>query len=150
MKLTMAQFVKCDLQQDGLHLSNKLYETILDEVVEHSDDKDFNSEMYFTLHPDYEISSVAVKAFADEAMVSESMKHEPTIEELREQVRHILFDFRGEYIIRNMTMLRNELTSAAGDSERQRQIMQQMQELQKLRMAIARKTGRTIGHPRNL
>ena len=150
MKLTMAQFVKCDLQQDGLHLSNKLYETILDEAVEHSDDKDFNSEMYFTLHPDYEISSIAVKAFADEAMVSESMKHEPTIEELREQVRHILFDFRGEYIIRNMTMLRNELTSAAGDSERQRQIMQQMQELQKLRMAIARKTGRTIGHPRNL
>ena len=150
VNLTMAQYVKYDLQLDDLHLSNKLYENILDEAVEHSGDKDFNSEMYFTLHPDYEISSVAVNAFADEAMLSESMKHEPTVEELREQVQHILFDFRGEYINRNMTALRNELTSAAGDSERQRQIMQQMQELQKLRMAIARKTGRTIGRPRNV
>lgn len=144
INLTVAQFVSYDLKQDNLHFSNELYENILDEAVRQSKDKGFDSEKYFTMHPNYAVSSFAIKACTDEALVSESMKRELSLEEFREQVTHLLLDFRGEYINQNMAILRKEMAGAAGDTERQMQIMQEMQELQKYRMAIARKTGRTI------
>lgn len=144
ISLNVAQFVKYDLEQDGLRFADEMYNTILEEAVKHSEDEGFNSEQYFTMHPDYAVSSFAIRACEEEAIVSESLRHEQTIEELREQVTHLLLDFRGEYINQRLTTLRTEMQQSQGDKERMMQAMRQMQELQQIRMAIAKKTGRTI------
>ena len=144
MSLNLAQYVKYDLDQDGLRFADEMYNRILDEAVAHSNDEGFNTEQYFTMHPDYAVSAFAIKACEDEAIVSESLRHEQTIEELRDQVNHLLLDFRGEYINQKLTALRTEMQQCQGDKERMTEAMRQMQELQKVRMEIAKRTGRTI------
>ena len=142
--LTVAQFIKYDLEQDGLQFSKDLYNNILNEAVEHSGESDFNTEKYFTMHADYTISSFAISISADEAIVSESLKREMKLEELRNQVTHLLYDFRGEYINNKMMALRNEMLANKDNPERIREVMNEMKELQKIRMAIAKKTGRSV------
>ena len=144
MSLNLAQYVKYDLDQDELRFADEMYNRILDEAVAHSNDEGFNTEQYFTMHPDYAVSAFAIKACEDEAIVSESLRHEQTIEELRDQVNHLLLDFRGEYINQKLTALRTEMQQCQGDKERMTEAMRQMQELQKVRMEIAKRTGRTI------
>jgi DNA primase len=142
--LTVAQFIKYDLEQDGLQFSKDLYNNILNEAVEHSGESDFNTEKYFTMHADYTISSFAISISADEAIVSESLKREMKLEDLRNQVTHLLYDFRGEYINNKMMALRNEMLANKDNPERIREVMNEMKELQKIRMAIAKKTGRSV------
>ena len=144
MSLTMAQFIKYDLDQDNLQFSNNMYNNILNEAVEHSNEEDFDTEKYFTLHPDYTVSSFAISIISNEAIVSESLKREQTIDELRNQVNHLLLDFRGEYINSKMQTLRNEMLTNKDNPERMTEVMSEMRELQKVRMAIAKKTGRSI------
>lgn len=144
MSLTVAQFIKYDLDQDNLRFANDLYNNILNEAAEHSNEKDFDTEKYFTLHPEYTVSSFAISIIADEAIVSESLKHEQTLDELRNQVTHLLLDFRGEYINSKMQTLRAEMLANKDNPERMKEVMTEMTELQKIRMAIAKKTGRSI------
>ena len=96
------------------------------------------------MHADYTISSFAISISADEAIVSESLKREMKLEELRNQVTHLLYDFRGEYINNKMMALRNEMLANKDNPERIREVMNEMKELQKIRMAIAKKTGRSV------
>ena len=144
MSLTVAQFIKYDLDQDNLRFANDLYNNILNEAAEHSNEKDFDTEKYFTLHPEYTVSSFAISIIADEAIVSESLKHEQTLDELRNHVTHLLLDFRGEYINSKMQTLRAEMLANKDNPERMKEVMTEMTELQKIRMAIAKKTGRSI------
>lgn len=143
-EITIAQFIKYNMEQDDLTFSVPLYNKILDEAADHSADENWNSENYFTIHPDYEVSSFATSITSSQFMVSESLKRKPTIEQVREQVNHLLLDFRNEYINNKMNSLRKDLALAAGDSQKQMEIMAEMQEIQKIRQAIASQIGGSI------
>ena len=144
ISLNIAQYIKYDMGQDGLSFSEPLYNRILDIAVEQSKEKDFKAGRYFTMHPDYEISSLAIDLTNDVAMISDSMRPNPSTDELREQVNHLLLDYRNEYINQQMTGLAARMRAANGDAEKIKQIMAEMREVQQVRRAIAKRIGGSI------
>ena len=144
ISLTVAQFIQYDLALDSLSFSIPMYNRILEEAAQHSTDEGFVAERYFTMHPDYDISSFAIRITTSRVMVSESLKHEMTIEQLRDNITHLLYDFRNEYIETRMSQLRSELKSATTDEQRMKALLEEMTQVQKVRTAIAKKTGKSI------
>ena len=125
ISLTVAQFIQYDLALDSLSFSIPMYNRILED-------------------PDYDISSFAIRITTSQVMVSESLKHEMTIEQLRDNITHLLYDFRNEYIETRMSQLRSELKSATTDEQRMKALLEEMTQVQKVRTAIAKKTGKSI------
>ena len=144
ISLTVAQFIQYDLAADSLSFSIPMYNKILEEAAQHSTDEGFVAERYFTMHPDYDISSFAIRITTSQVMVSESLKHEMAIEQLRDNITHLLYDFRNEYIETRMSQLRSELKSATTDEQRMKALLEEMTQVQKVRTAIAKKTGKSI------
>ena len=142
--LTLAEWIDYNLKLNGLQFAEAIYHQILQEAVEHSKDENFDSEKYFTLHPDYDISSVAIKLCADNVILSKSLQMEVTPYILKEQAEHLLFDFLNEYIMQRISQLTAEIKQASDDMDKQMSLIADLQKAQKLRMEIATKTGTSV------
>lgn len=142
--LTLAEWIDYNLKLNGLQFAEAIYNQILQEAVEHSKDENFDSEKYFTLHPDYDISSVAIKLCADNVILSKSLQMEVTPYILKEQAEHLLFDFLNEYIMQRISQLTAEIKQASDDMDKQMALIADLQKAQKLRMEIATKTGTSV------
>lgn len=142
--LTLAEVISYDLAADNLTFSLPIYNRILKEAVSHSHEEGFNAEQYFTLHPEYEISSIAIRLTANDVFLSKSLQIKHTEEALRDKVIHLLLDFRYEYITAKLARLRTDIALAAGDAHRQKELMTELQQMQKVRSAVAKKIGSSI------
>ena len=142
--LTLAEWIDYNLKLNGLQFAETIYNQILQEAVEHSKEENFDSEKYFTLHPDYDISSIAIKLCADNVILSKSLQMEMTPYTLREQAEHLLFDFLNEYIMQRINQLTAEIKQSGNDLEKQMSLIADLQKAQKLRMEIANKTGTSV------
>ena len=148
MSLTLAQYVALNLQEDNLQFAEPLYNQILSEAVEHSAEEGFESEHYFTLHPDYEVSSVAIRLCSDNVILSKSLQVKTTQYDLQERINHLLFDFRNEYIMMRIKQLTTEIAQSADDPERQLALMEQLKTAQEMRRDIAQRIGSSIASRR--
>ena len=142
ISLNVAQYSQLNLNEDNLTFANPLHTQILEEAVAHSDDEGFKTEKYFRLHADYEISQLAIKLTEDPVQLTKSyqMKFEP--ERLKGQLDHLLLDVRFEFVENKLAFIRQEMGLCSGDSEKYMSLIGEMQQLQKLRMKIAKMLGR--------
>ena len=142
VSLNVAQVAQIDLANDNLTFSNPLHTQILEEAVAHSGDEGFKTERYFRLHADYEISQLAIKLTEDPVQLTKTyqMKYEP--ERLKGQLEHLLLDVRFEFVENKLAFVRQEMGLCSGDAEKYMSLIAEMQQLQKLRMKIAKMLGR--------
>ncbi|MBR1839088.1 MAG: DNA primase [Prevotella sp.] len=144
LTLTLAEFVDYEFKSDGLQFAEPLYNQILNEAVKHCKDDGFDSEKYFMLHPDYDISSTAITLCADNVILSKSLQINATPYVVREQINHLLLDFRNEYIMQRISTLTAEIKLASGDTDRQMQLMTELRQAQILRTKIAKQIGNSV------
>ena len=144
ISFTLAEWIDYNLKQDGLQFAESIYNQILKEAVEHSKDENFDSEKYFTLHPDYDISSISLKLCADNVILSKSLQMEVTPYILREQAEHLLLDFLNEYLMQRINQLTTEIKQAGDDMDKQMTLIGELQNVQKMRMQISQKTGTSV------
>ena len=144
VSLTLADFVDYDLKADGLQFAEPLYNQILAEAVEHSKQEGFDSERYFTLHHDYDISQIAITLCSDNVILSKSLQMEATPYTVCEHINHLLLDFRNEYIMQRINTLTAEIKLATDDADRQMTLLAELQQAQKLRSLIAKKIGGSV------
>ena len=142
--LNVAQFVSYDLTSDGLSFNSPLYNQILNEAVEHSADEGFEATKYFIKHHNYEISNLACQLSEDSVRLSKSLEMKIDRNMLCEHVKHLILDFRKEYINNKMNMLRTEIGLSSGNPEKQLKLMAEYQNLQNIRNAYAKKNGNRI------
>lgn len=142
--LNVAQFVSYDLTSDGLSFNSPLYNQILNEAVEHSADEGFEATKYFIKHHDYEISNLACQLSEDPVRLSKSLEMKIDRNMLCEHVKHLILDFRKEYINNKMNMLRTEIGLSSGNPEKQFKLMAEYKNLQDIRNAYAKKNGNRI------
>ena len=142
--LNVAQYIYQSLSIDELSFSNPLYNTILKEAVEQSNNPDFKAENYFTRHPDINISSLAAQLVTEEYTLSERLKMELTEQSLLAMVDHLLLDFRLRYVNNNMKQLQLHLSQCMDDEEETDKTLQSILQLQTLRNAIAKRLGRNF------
>lgn len=142
ISLNVAQVAQIDLANDNLTFDNPLHTQILEEAVAHSGEEGFKTERYFRLHADYEISQLAIKLTEEPVQLTKTyqMTFEP--ERLKGQLEHLLLDVRFEFVENKLAFVRQEMGLCSGDAEKYMSLIGEMQQLQKLRMKIAKMLGR--------
>ena len=143
VSLTAAELISYSLSEDALQFPESLYNIMLQEAVEHGREENFNSEAYFTLHPDYDISSHAIKLVSDSLTLSKSFEVKLSIEQLRDKIEHLLYEFRNDYIKEKLVRLRKEI-KVTQDHEKLEELLRELQETEKIRTAIAKKIGGSL------
>ena len=141
---TVSQYIYHDLLSDGLAFGSPLYDTILQEAFGHSTDADFHPDSYFVHHPDPAVSEFASSVLIEPFKLSATLQIRNDSETLLKKVRHLLLDFRLDYVEKKLKALRLELKSHAGDTEAMMCLMQEIKETQNLRNIIAKHNGSNI------
>lgn len=142
--LNVAQYISYDLSTDNLTFSVPIYNKILEEAVEHSSDPDFKAEDFFMKHPDIEISKIATEMSTDRFQLRKGAKLRTGEEVLREQIIHLVLDFRMDFVKEKLKKLQIEIAKCNGDNERLTSLIKEYQEAQTIRNAIAKELGSEI------
>lgn len=142
--LNVAQYISYDLGADELTFSLPIYNKILQEALEHSSDPGFKAEEFFMKHPDMEISKVATEMSFDKFQLRKGAKLRSGEEVLREQIVHLVLDFRMDFVKEKLKKLQIEIAQCTGDNERMISLIKDYQETQKLRNTIAKELGNEI------
>ena len=144
MSLNVAQYIDFDLGQDQLSFSTPLYNKILREAVEHSEDADFKADRYFMQHPDPEISQLAATLGIDSHQLSRSFERQESENDLRQRIQHLILDFRMDIVNQHMKEVQRQLKDAGTDMNRVRELMEEYKQTQELRNALARRRGSDV------
>ena len=144
VNLNVIEYISLDLGADNLQLSVPLYNKILQEAVAHARDDDFKAETFFLHHPDMEISQLATTLSIDDYTLTDSMKVVHNEESLRNQVRHLILDFRMYHVEMKLRQMRQQLSAAINSTDDIMKLMQQIHELQERRNIYAKNLGNNI------
>jgi len=144
VNLSVSQYVSYDLGADNLTFHNELYNRMLAEAVEHNDDEGFKAEAYFTHHPDVAVSTLATEMVIDRFQLSKSLQVKRDEDTLRNQVVHLVLDFRMDYVEQRLKDLQREITLAASDTAKMMSLMGEYKEMQTIRNSIAKELGSDI------
>ena len=142
--LNVAQYIDYDLGSDGLTFSSPLYNQILHEAVEHSDDEGFRADQYFMQHPDPEISQLAATLGIDRHQLSRSFEMTTSESSLRQHIQHLILDFRMDIVNQHMKAIQRQLKATGLDMQSLKALMEDYQQTQELRNALARQRGTDI------
>ena len=143
INFNVAQYIAYDLGQDNLSFTNPLFNRILDEAVRHSDDEGFKAEPFFLNHEDVEISKVANMLSVDRVQLSKSLQISKDDDGLREQVIHLILDFRMDYVEEQLKELEVKMRKTTDISE-QLEIMREVKDMREIRNALAKRLGKNI------
>ena len=144
VNLNVAQYVDYDLSSDGLSFSSPLYNTILQEAVEHSAEPDFKAFNYFMQHPDPAISQLAATLGIDSHQLSKSFEMKTSETSLRQRVQHLILDFRLDIVSQQLKRIQQQMKEAGADMEKLRPLMDEYKEMLELRNALARQRGSDV------
>lgn len=143
ISLNVAQYISYDLGLDNLSFTFPLYNKILQEAIEHSLDEDFVAENYFIQHPDINISEIATELSVEKFKLSESLQPKQDEAALLENVKHLILDFRRNYVERRYNELKEQIKQTH-TNEGKIKALAELQKMQQLRNIIAKKLGNNI------
>lgn len=154
--LTIAQYIRCNLESDQLEFKHQVFNKILEEAVQMSDNPEFRAEPYFIHHDDIQISQEATQMAADHYHFSLSKEkeilneedrrenEENEMERLKQQVDHLLLDFRMDYVELHLKELMNQIKQASTDMAQLQKLMEEYREMQEIRNKLAKMLGSNI------
>ena len=142
--LSVSQYISYDLGADNLAFKNPLYNRMLAEAVEHNGDEGFNAEEYFTHHTDIDVSRTATEMAIDHFQLTKSLQVRHDEDTLRNQVEHLILDFRMDYVEQHLKDLQREITLSANDTEKVMRLMAEYKDMQVVRNEIAKELGNDI------
>lgn len=144
INLSVSQYISYDLGADNLRFKNDLYNRMLAEAVEHNNDEGFKAETYFTHHPDIDISRTATDMVIDHFQLSKSLQVKHDEDTLRNQVEHLILDFRMDYVEQHLKDLKREISLSINDTEKMMRLMAEYKDMQVIRNEIAKELGSDI------
>ena len=80
----------------------------------------------------------------DHFQLSKSLQVRRDEDTLRNQVEHLILDFRMDYVERRLKELQREISLAAGDTGKMMELMAEYKDMQVIRNAIAKELGSDI------
>ena len=146
-EVRVAEYIKSDLDNDGLKFHSELYRRILDEAVQHINDEGFDSSRYFLSHQELAVSKLATDLMSERYQLSRyhsKYQHIPTDEErLDRLIPQLMMDLKNEVVLSEMKKLEKELLNpaVASDSVKCMEIMQRYVNLKDIQKALGRELG---------
>lgn len=153
--MTVLEYIKFDLERDGLWFANSIYKQILDEAVEKCNESDFQPSRYFIAHTDSDISKLAADLISDRYEQSkvhtkqfgEDVKFEdtPLAEEkhLSKNVPWVLTELKNAYVVEKLDNLMAQLAKES-DFEVMRELLVQIKELKEIKNVLAKVLGERV------
>ena len=142
--LNVAQYIQVDLNADGLMFHNPLYNQVLDEAVAHSGDEGFVASEFFSRHHDIKVSALAAEMLLDPVQLTKSLQLKEGDETLRQEVEHLVLDFRMDYVNAHIQTLRQQMSQATNDPDQLTKLMEELKNMMELRNLMAKKLGTSI------
>ena len=142
ISLTIAEFIHYNLGCDNLSFSSDLLNQILQEAVEKGTDRTFQTEPYFVHHNDIQVSNLAIEIAEEKFKLSESQQVKDDEESLRNRVKHLMLDFRRDYVEKHLVAIKAQIAQAHGDQ--QMALMAEYQKLIAQRNKLAKELGSNI------
>ena len=142
--LNVAQYIQVDLNADGLKFRNPLYNQVLEEAVAHSGDEGFVASEFFSRHHDIKVSALAAEMLIDEVQLTKSLQMKEEEDSFRQEVEHLVLDFRFDYVNTHIQTLRQQIAQSASNPERLPQLMEELKKMMDLRNLMAKKLGTSI------
>ena len=142
ISLTIAEFIHYNLGCDNLSFSSELLNQILQEAVEKGTDRTFQTEPYFVHHNDIQVSNLAIEMAEEKFKLSESQQVKDDEESLRNRLKHLMLDFRRDYVEKHLVAIKAQIAQAHGDQ--QMALMAEYQKLIVQRNKLAKELGSNI------
>jgi len=156
--ITVIDYVKFDLERDGLWFTNPIYTQILDEAVAKSSETNFQPSRYFLAHTDSQISRITAEMLSDKYQLSkvhikqfgEDVKAEdtPLAEEkhLGKNVPRIVTELKDAYITKRIREIKEEMADRQkeGDWDAAIELMKQVKELEEVKKVLSKILGERI------
>ena len=142
--LNVAQYIQIDLNADGLKFRNPLYNQVLEEAVAHSGDEGFVASEFFSRHHDIKVSALAAEMLIDKVQLTKSLQMKEEEDSFRQEVEHLVLDFRFDYVNTHIQTLRQQIAQSASNPERLSQLMEELKKMMDLRNLMAKKLGTSI------
>ncbi len=151
-KVSVLEYIKYDLERDGLWFQHPLYKEILDDAVNQMDEPAFVPSRYFLGQPRQDISKLAAHLLEDRyelgkvhtKQYGENVKREdtPLAEEkqLETSVPLALLELKDAYMALKLKELMNQMNVKwkEGDKDAATALLGQFQELKKIRDILAK------------
>ena len=142
--LNVAQYIQIDLNADGLRFRNPLYNQVLEEAVAHSGDEGFVASEFFSRHHDIKVSALAAEMLIDKVQLTKSLQMKEEEDSFRQEVEHLVLDFRFDYVNTHIQTLRQQIAQSASNPERLPKLMEELKKMMDLRNLMAKKLGTSI------
>lgn len=130
----VAEYIHFDLQRDGLSVFTPIFKRMLDEAVEHCNEKGFIASRYFLAHPDPYISQLAANLISDKYQLSKYHTKFREIETEEQKLDYLvqreLYSWKEAYTMLEIKRLQSEIKEAQANGEMDR-IFELMGELSK-------------------
>ncbi len=133
VEVTVAQYISIDLGGDGFKFHNAIYNQIMQEAVEHSDDEGFVAETYFANHANPEISRIAGLPTGEQEVTTASLQLKLSPEKLRQFVQKDLLSFRTHYITQRLIEVQQEFAKNPSN----RELLQEFMKLKQMNVLLA-------------
>lgn len=160
--INIIEFIKTDLEQDGLWFTYPLYKQMLDEAIEHVQKEGFTPSRYFLSHPDTQISKIAVDLISDKYQLSKvhikqfgenvSMEDTPLSEDkhLIKHVPWVLTELKNAYVKQRMDEITEQLKEKQreGNFELVMSLMTELKELKEVKKMLDKFLGERIVLPK--
>lgn len=155
--ITVLEYIKFDLERDGLWFQNTLYKEILEEAIGKMDDSNFVPARYFLAHPNQEISRLTANLLEDRYELSKvhtkqygDVKKEetPMAEEkhLETSVPRVLTELKDAFVTFQMRTIKEKMKQAqkAGDFETSLALIQELKALDEIKKALSKVLGERV------
>lgn len=143
---SVAEYIAADLQADGIELSNEVYRQMLQEAVEHVvANSEWNPLLYFSSHPNAQISQLASDLGQENFILSSKQKAQYVDDKYRldELVPRILHDYKHTIIKKQLKSILQEMRDpqVAKNPERMKELMRIYMDLSALEREFAKILG---------
>ncbi|NDV68056.1 DNA primase [Dysgonomonas sp. 25] len=156
--MNVIQYVKLDLENDGLWFTHPTYKQIFEEAVEQLSNTDFVPSRYFLAHPDPGVSRIAAELVSDRHELSKihikqfgenvSKEDTPLAEEnhLTRNVPWVLAELKNAYIEQRIAEVNEQLKEKekAGDYEAVLALMAERKNLKDIKKILDKYLGERI------
>ena len=165
----VAEYIRSELQDDGIEILTPIYRRILDEAVAQCEDGAFTASRYFLAHTDLEISKLAAdmmstkyqlsKYFADaddravkqttlsedaQEAENEARKKEKEREQLERWIVHDIFTLKNAYIKHKIDEVNKQIREFQADEEKVMELLRERMRLDEIKRLLSKELGERI------
>ncbi len=133
VSLTVAQYISLDLGGDNFKFHNELYNQVMAEAVEHSEEEGFVAQTYFTNHPNPEVGRLAGLPTGEQEITTASLQMKMSPEKLRQLVLKDILSFRSHYIVQRLIEVQQEFAKNPSN----RELLEEFMKLKQMNRLLA-------------